>query len=106
MTVIRHAQKSLFVEENGSWVKKDGGPLFDITIGSFESAEFCELSGSYLLDILSTFLGSIKIHLDRADRLTLIQDANGLKQDKLRKDIATLFKKEGLSIWILHFFNL
>ena len=26
-------------DENRSWVKKDGDPLFDVTMGSFDSAE-------------------------------------------------------------------
>lgn len=49
-------------------MKNDGGQLFDVTMGSFEGADDCELVGSYLLDIV---LGSINGGLYRDDGLAL-----------------------------------
>lgn len=68
-----------------------GVQLFDITMYSFLGVEVFELVRLYLLDRLSRLLGLIKIHLYRYDRLALIQDVNGPKQDHLRKEIHPLF---------------
>ena len=44
---ILHARKSLLFNKNEVWVKKDN-PDFDVTMGSFDGAEVCELVGLYL----------------------------------------------------------
>ena len=41
INTIDHARKSLLFDDSGAWVKKDGKPLFDVTMGSFDSAEVC-----------------------------------------------------------------
>ena len=50
INTINHARKSLLFDDNGVWVKKDGNPLFIVTMGSFDNAEVCELVGLYLLN--------------------------------------------------------
>ena len=65
-------------------------------MGSFIGAEVCELVDLYLLDKLSKLLGSINVYFYRGYGLSLMQDANGPKPEKLRKDIAPLFKNEEL----------
>ena len=47
--IIKHARKSLLFDSTGVWVKNDDNPLFDVTMGSFDGAEVCELVGLYLL---------------------------------------------------------
>ena len=47
--IIKHARKSLLFDSIGVWVKNDDNPLFDVTMGSFDGAEVCELVGLYLL---------------------------------------------------------
>ena len=46
------------------WVKKDN-PDFDVTMGSYDGAEICELEGLYILDILTKESGHDKIGLYR-----------------------------------------
>ena len=46
--LIMHSRKSVLFEPNQVWVKKRGN-LFDVTMGSFNGAEICELADLYLL---------------------------------------------------------
>ena len=43
---IKHCRKSLLFSQNNAWVKKDN-PEFDVTMGSYDGAEICELVGLY-----------------------------------------------------------
>ena len=90
----------MLFDDSGAWVKKDGNPLFDITMGSFDGAEVRELVGLYLLNKIKPLFGSNNVGLYRDDGLAIVHKANGLKVDRLRKDIISLFKDEGLSITI------
>ena len=67
-------------------VKKNGNPLFDVTMGSFDGAEVCELVGLYLLNKIKSLLGSNNVGLYRDDGLAIVHKANGPKVDRLRKD--------------------
>ena len=69
-------------------------------MGSFEDAEVCELVGLYLLNKIKSLLLSSNVGLYRDDGLAIVHKANGPKVDRLRKDIISLFKDEGLSITI------
>ena len=40
-----HARKSLLFDKNEPWTKKDNANLFDVTMGSFDGVEVCELVG-------------------------------------------------------------
>ena len=74
--------------------------MFDVTMGSLDGAEVCEIVGLYLLDKFSVLLSQDNAGLYRDDRLGVVNDANGPKLDRLRKDIIAIFKSEGLSITI------
>ena len=67
---------------------------------SYDAAEICELVGLYLLNQLSTVIDKSSVGLYRDDGLAAINNANGPKLDRIRKDIIALFKEEGLSITI------
>lgn len=43
--IIKHARKSLLFNNTSVLVKNDENPLFDVTMGSFDGAELCELVG-------------------------------------------------------------
>ena len=58
ITAIKLARKSLLFNEETAWVKK-GGKTFDVTMGSYDGAEICELVGLYLLDKPSGILDKI-----------------------------------------------
>ena len=69
-------------------------------MGSLDGAEVCELVGLYLLNKIKPLLDSNNAGLYRDDGLAIVHKANGPKVDRLRKDIISLFKDEGLSITI------
>ena len=54
---IKLARKSLLFSKEGTWVKRGENPSFDITMGSFDGTEVCEIVGIYLLEKLSPLLG-------------------------------------------------
>ena len=58
--------KALLFNENDVYVKKEN-PDFDVTMGSYDRAEVCELVGLYILDILTKEFGRNKIGLYRDD---------------------------------------
>ena len=47
--IILHAKKSLLYDSGESWGKKASSNLFDVTMGSYDGAETCELVGAFLL---------------------------------------------------------
>ena len=98
--IINHARKSLLFHDGNAWVKKEGNPLFDVTIGSYDGAGICELVGHYLLGKLAPLIGTKNVGFYRHDGLAVIHQANGPKMDRIRKDFIALFKSEGLSITI------
>ena len=48
---IMHCRKSLLFNNLDIWTKKEGSKDFDVTIGSFDGTEICELVGLYILYI-------------------------------------------------------
>ena len=62
------------------WVEKEGNPLFDLTIGSYDGADDSELVGLHLLKVL--LIGTNNVQLYRDDGLAVIHQANGPKMDK------------------------
>ena len=52
IATIFHACKSLLSDKTSVWVKKDN-PDFDVTMGSCDGAQVCELVGLYLLNQLT-----------------------------------------------------
>ena len=78
---------------------KDGN-LFDVTMGSYDGAEICELVGLFLLHELNTLMtdkaGSIGLYRD--DGLAAVYNLSGPAIDRLKKDITKIFQTHGLSI--------
>ena len=66
--------------------------LFDVTMGSFDGAEVCELVGLYILSKLQALLGQANIGLYRDDGLAVVQRESGRRLDNLRKEIIQMFK--------------
>ena len=97
---IKLACKSLLFSKDGTWVKKKGNDLFDVTMTSFDGAKICELVGLYLLNKLSKLLGNENMGLHRDDGLAAIRSTSSPILDKMRKNIIVLFKEEGLTVTI------
>ena len=51
--IILHPKRSLLFSSDSTWKKKSSNDLFDVTMGSFDGAETCELVGCYLLSLLT-----------------------------------------------------
>ena len=98
--MIHHSRKSLLFDTTSVWVKNGNNPLFDDTMGSYDGAEIYELVGLYLLNKLSTVIGKSSVGLYRDDGIAAINNANGWKLDRIRKDVIALFKEEWISITI------
>ena len=99
--IVMHARKSILFNDNDLWIKRHGDPNFDVTMGSFDGAELCELVGLYILHTLGETYGVKNLGLYRDDGLAYFRNLGGPACDRIRKDMISLFKdKFGLKITI------
>ena len=82
VSIIKHARKSLSFYANKPWIKSGNNNLFDVTMGSFDGAEVCELVGLYVLNSLVKRFGKENIGLYRDDGLALIKATSGSKSGR------------------------
>ena len=92
LCVILHCRKSLLYNGNDPWVKKQGNETFDVTMGSYDGAEVCELVGLYMLDLLSKKFGTESIGLYRDDGLAAFKTNSGPQNERNKKEIIKAFK--------------
>ena len=81
--------------------KRASHNLFDVTMGSYDGAEICELVGLYMLNKLSekaVIKGNIGLYRD--DGLAAYENISGPQAERIKKNITKQFKDEGLSITI------
>ena len=97
--IIHHSRASVLFTKKDVWIKKDGD-LFDVTMGSFDGAEVCEVTGLYLFHQLKSKFPGIDMGLYRDDGLGRYENLPGPASDKIRKEITKLFKDNGLQITI------
>ena len=95
--IIKHARKSLLFHDGLPWVKRDSSNAFDVTMGSYDGAEICELVGLFILSKLKDTFGN-NIGLYRDDGLVLLDTKSGRLSDKARKDLTHAFNELGLNI--------
>ena len=50
--IIMHCRKSLLFDNETAWTMKNHSSMFDVTMGSFDGAEVCELIRLFLLNNL------------------------------------------------------
>ena len=55
--VIKHCRKSFLFNNVKAWVKKDSESNFDVTMGSYDGPEICELVGLFILSALEKRFG-------------------------------------------------
>jgi len=94
-----HSRKSLLFNNGNAWIKKDNSS-FDVTMGSYDGAEVCELVGQFILNGLASTYGKENIGVYRDDGLAVLKDTTGPQADRIRKDITRHFKTHGLNITI------
>ena len=98
LRLIMHCRKSLPFFGNETWKKKSTESCFDVTMGSFDGAEICELVGLYIQSNLENILPKTNFGLYRDERLILLRKLNWHQMDKKRKSIIKIFKGIGFSI--------
>ena len=96
--IITQAKKSLLFNANTTWCKKTSKSLFDVTMGSFDGAETCELVGSYLLSKLTPEYGN-DIGLYRDDGLAAF-NKTPKQMENVKKHICKIFSEHNLKITI------
>ena len=71
----------------------------DVTMGSYDGAETCELVGNYILSQLKEIPYDMEIGLYRDDGLAVL-DQTPQKIEKIKKEICKVFAKNNLRITI------
>ena len=94
--IIIQAKNSLLFSENEVWCKKDTNSNFDVTMGSFDGAETCELVGAYLLSQLPTAYRK-DIGLYRDDGLSAFNNPPR-EIERIKKEICKLFSDNKLKL--------
>ena len=97
--IIKLSKESLLMNGNKCWVKKSK-TNFDVTMGSLDGAETSEIIGLYLLSKIKKIIPQQYLGLYRDDGLAVINKTNGQRLDKIRKQLHSLFQKEGLKITV------
>ncbi len=97
-TIVNISDVHVLFNCNKPWIKRDSPTTFDVTMGSFDGAEICELVGLYALNKLRTRFGNNNIGLYRDDGLALIEGTSLRLADKARKDLCSAFQELGLKI--------
>lgn len=96
---LLHCRKSILFNEEATWVKS-GGNLFDVTMGSYDGAEVCELVGLFLLNDLKAVvpqdIGSVGLYRD--DGLAALHECSGPDIDRIKKNIIKTFQAHGLRV--------
>ena len=96
--IIIHAKRSLLFSENVPWEKKTSNDRFDVTMGSFDGAETCELVGCYILSRLTEKYGN-NIGLYRDDGLSAFNKPPQ-EIERIKKDICQIFRDNDLKITV------
>ena len=96
--IIIHAKKSLLYHQNSPWTKKNTNDMFDVTMGSYDGAETCELIGTYMLSLIASKFKD-EVGLYRDDGLAVCK-ATPKEIEKTKKEVSNVFKSNGLKITI------
>ena len=99
ISTIMHARKSLLFCNGDLWMKKSGAE-FDVTMGSFDGAEVCELVGLYLLHHLAKIFGKEGVGLYRDDGLAILRNASGPDAERVRKKVTKFFQYHQLKVTV------
>ena len=109
--IVANACKSLLFYNDEVWVKQNKGNnpadkteedpcLFDVTMGAYMGAQICDLVGLYILHQIDNKFPLLNLGLYRDDGLGVTYGLPGPSRARMMKDIAEVFKTNGLSITI------
>ena len=99
--LILHSKKTLLFNDGTPWHKTKPPCLFDITMGSFDGAETCELVGTYLLNKIKHLFNN-DVGLYRDDGLAILRNHTPSQAERVAKRLNAEFKKHGLKITVEH----
>ncbi len=94
---ILQVKHSLLYHANKAWVKK--GDQFDVTMGSYDGAETCELIGLFLLSKIESMNIGLNAGLYRDDGL-IVSDQTPRGIEQIKQKLSKIFKDCNLSIEI------
>ena len=95
--IIIHSKKSILYHQNSPWPKTNAD-IFDVTMGSYDGAETCELVGAYILPLLaSKFKDEIGLYRDNDFAAC---KATPREIEKINQEVSNIFKSNGLKITI------
>lgn len=96
-SIIIEAKNSILVHNDNLWSKKSNN-MFDITMGSFDGAESCELVGLFILHIINKELDG-NFGLYRDDGLGAIR-SSPRQAENLKKKLCAIFRRLDLKITV------
>ena len=99
--MIMHSRKSLLFNKRGPWIRRNDDTLFDVTQGSYDGAEVCEIVGIFLLNLLQDRFGKGCVGLYRDNGLAVLPNTSGPQAEKASKDITHIFKMQELRIEVV-----
>ena len=89
-------KNSILIHKHLHWQKK-GNTTFDVTMGSYDGAETCELVGSFLLSQLQDLNANIGLYRDDGLAIT---NATPRETESIKKEICRIVNNNGLRITI------
>ena len=96
--ILKNARKSLLFSNGCNWQKKTG--IHDVTMGSFDGCEVCELVGLLILNEMKKSFPAMTFGLYRDDGLGVHPHMPGPDLERMKKQITAVFKKLELKITI------
>ena len=91
-----HTKKSFLFNNKQPWIKKQNSAC-NVTMGSYDGAETCELVDLYLLSLLTRVIPNLGLYRD--DGLAVIR-CTARQREMLGQELADVFHSEGLRIEI------
>ena len=92
-----HICWSLLFNKGNVWIKKYNLE-FDVTMGSYDRTELCELVGLYILDLLIKAFGKQNIGLHIDDDLSCFENLSGPDSEKTKNKLFKIFESNGVSM--------
>ena len=93
--ILFNARKQLITWDDSNWTKKQG--LFDISIGSYDGAECCDIVGLYILFHLKNEFPDENLSLYRDDGIGATAK-HGAQASRLEKRLHAVFRTFDLKI--------
>ena len=95
--IIFQAKNSLLYHGGVPWQKKNSTEPFDVTMGSADGAETCELVGLFILNKISNIIPNHEVGIYRDDGLAVIHK-KPKEAENLKKKLCQAFNELGLNI--------